>query len=38
VKSKPAVGTAFILYLPRSGKTVPREEIIAEPQKATKKK
>jgi signal transduction histidine kinase len=38
VKSKPGVGTAFILYLPRSGKTVPREEIIVEAQKASKKK
>ena len=38
VKSKPGVGTAFILYIPRSGKTVPREENIPEPQKATKKK
>ncbi|NJN80442.1 MAG: GAF domain-containing protein [Anaerolineales bacterium] len=38
VKSKPSVGTAFILYLPRSGKTVPREENIPEPQKAGKKK
>jgi signal transduction histidine kinase len=38
VKSKPAVGTAFILYLPRASKTVPREEIMAEPQKASKKK
>lgn len=38
VKSKPGVGTAFILYIPRSGKTVPREEHIPEPQKATKKK
>jgi signal transduction histidine kinase len=38
VKSKSGVGTAFILYLPRSGKTIPREEVIAEiPQKATKK-
>ncbi|MBL8090434.1 MAG: GAF domain-containing protein [Anaerolineales bacterium] len=38
VKSKPAVGTAFILYLPRSGKTVPRDEVIEQPQKAVKKK
>jgi signal transduction histidine kinase len=38
VKSKPAVGTAFILYLPRSGKTIPREENFAEPQKVLKKK
>lgn len=39
VKSKSGVGTAFILFLPRSGKTIPREEVIAEvPQKASKKK
>ncbi|MBL8099468.1 MAG: GAF domain-containing protein [Anaerolineales bacterium] len=38
VKSKPGVGTAFILYLPRSGKTIPREEHIVEPQKVAKKK
>lgn len=38
VKSKPGVGTAFILYLPRSGKTVPREENIIETQKSIKKK
>lgn len=39
VKSKAGVGTAFILYLPRSGKTIPREEVIAdEPKKTSKKK
>jgi signal transduction histidine kinase len=38
VKSKPGVGTAFILYLPRSGKTIPRDEVIEQPQKAVKKK
>lgn len=39
VKSKSGVGTAFILYLPRSGKTIPREEVLAEaPQKTSKKK
>jgi len=38
VKSKPSVGTVFILYLPRSGKTIPRDEIVSEPQKVLKKK
>ncbi|KXK15156.1 MAG: putative two-component hybrid sensor and regulator [Chloroflexi bacterium OLB14] len=38
VKSKPGVGTAFILYLPRSGKTIPRDEVITQSPKSTKKK
>lgn len=38
VKSKPGVGTAFILYLPRTNKTIPREEVVADSQKSIKKK
>lgn len=38
VKSKPGIGTAFILYLPRSGKTIPRDEVITQSPKSTKKK
>lgn len=37
VKSKPGVGTVFILYLPRSNKTIPREEGIAQPPRKHRK-